>query len=156
VVLGEGTLAASVMTAAGLTNLATELGYTAMMPLPLEQLVSHEPDIVIVSEPMADAPALADQIAHHPALRALEASRIGAFVPRGAWACGGPFVIEAVRALTELREEIAAMNGGKSPMVEKLRSEKAALEQQLRVARDERAKQLSLLISFQHIKENIA
>jgi chromosome segregation ATPase len=44
------------------------------------------------------------------------------------------------RAARELREEIAAMNGGKSPMVEKLRSEKAALEQQLRVARDERAK----------------
>src|SRR5258705_9023610 len=44
------------------------------------------------------------------------------------------------RAARELREEIAAMNGGKSPVVEKLRSEKAAVEQQLRVARDERAK----------------
>ena len=108
VVLGEGTLADSVIDAAGLTNLAIELGYSAMTPLPLEELVSHQPDIVIVSEPMADAPALADQIAHHPALRALETSRIGAFVPRGAWACGGPFVIEAVRALTELREEIAS------------------------------------------------
>ena len=108
VVLGEGTLADSVIDAAGLTNLATELGYSAMTPLPLEHLVSHQPDIVVVSEPMTDAPALADQIAHHPALRALETSRIGAFVPRGAWACGGPFVIEAVRALTELREEIAS------------------------------------------------
>jgi chromosome segregation ATPase len=46
----------------------------------------------------------------------------------------------AERAARELREEIAAMNGGKSPIVEKLRSEKAAVEQQLRVARDERAK----------------
>ncbi|MDF1598447.1 ABC transporter substrate-binding protein [Mesorhizobium sp. YIM 152430] len=108
VVLGEGTLADSVIDAAGFTNLATELGYSAMTPLPLEHLVSHQPDIVVVSEPMTDAPALADQIAHHPALRALETSRIGAFVPRGAWACGGPFVIEAVRALTELREEIAS------------------------------------------------
>ncbi|MFN3766385.1 MAG: ABC transporter substrate-binding protein [Aliihoeflea sp.] len=108
VVLGEGTLADSIIEAAGLTNLATELGYSAMTPLPLEQLVSHEPDIVIVSEPMTDAPALADQIAQHPALRSLKSSRIGAFVPRGAWACGGPFVIEAVRALTALREEIAS------------------------------------------------
>ena len=32
------------------------------------------------------------------------------------------------------------MSGGKSPIVEKLRSEKAAVEEQLRVARDERAK----------------
>ena len=44
------------------------------------------------------------------------------------------------RAARELREEIAATNGGKSPVVEKLRSEKAAVEEQLRVARDERAK----------------
>jgi chromosome segregation ATPase len=46
----------------------------------------------------------------------------------------------AERAARELREEIAATNGGKSPVVEKLRSEKAAVEEQLRVARDERAK----------------
>ena len=46
----------------------------------------------------------------------------------------------AERAARELREEIAAMNGGKSPIVEKLRSEKAAVEEQLRIARDERAK----------------
>src|SRR5207237_1597538 len=46
----------------------------------------------------------------------------------------------AERAARELRMDIAAMNGGKSPVVEKLRSEKAAVEEQLRVARDERAK----------------
>jgi chromosome segregation ATPase len=46
----------------------------------------------------------------------------------------------AERAARELRAEIAAMNGGKSPVVEKLRAEKAAVEEQLRVARDERAK----------------
>jgi chromosome segregation ATPase len=44
------------------------------------------------------------------------------------------------RTINELRDEIAAMNGGKSPIVEKLRSEKAAVEEQLRLARDERAK----------------
>jgi chromosome segregation ATPase len=46
----------------------------------------------------------------------------------------------AERAARELRVEIAATNGGKSPVVEKLRAEKAAVEEQLRVARDERAK----------------
>ena len=44
------------------------------------------------------------------------------------------------RAVRELHAEIAATNGGKAPVVEKLRAEKAALEEQLRVARDERAK----------------
>src|SRR5712671_2380397 len=49
---------------------------------------------------------------------------------------------EAVeRTMRELRDEIATHNeGGKSPAVEKLRAEKAAMEEQLRIARDERAK----------------
>jgi chromosome segregation ATPase len=46
----------------------------------------------------------------------------------------------AERTAKELRDEIAAMNGGKSPVVERLRSEKAELEEQLYAARDERAK----------------
>ncbi len=108
VVLGADTLADSVIQAAGLANLAAELGYSAMTPLPLEQLVSTAPDIVILPQPAHDAPALAEQIVHHPAFQALEGSRVGAFVPSAAWSCGGPFVIEAVRALSELREEIAS------------------------------------------------
>jgi chromosome segregation ATPase len=46
----------------------------------------------------------------------------------------------AERTAKELRDEIVALNGGKSPAIEKLRNEKAAVEDQLRVARDERAK----------------
>jgi chromosome segregation ATPase len=47
----------------------------------------------------------------------------------------------ATRTEKELRDEIAALNSGKSsPALEKLRSEKAAIEQQLGIARDERAK----------------
>jgi chromosome segregation ATPase len=47
----------------------------------------------------------------------------------------------AERVAKELRVEIAALSqGGTSPVVEKLRTEKAAVEEQLRVARDERGK----------------
>src|SRR5205809_3043045 len=47
----------------------------------------------------------------------------------------------AERTAKELRVEIAALSqGGNSPVIEKLRSEKAAVEEQLRLARDERAK----------------
>src|SRR6267378_3344380 len=46
----------------------------------------------------------------------------------------------AERAAQEMRDEITAMNGGKAPAIEKLRAEKAAVEEQLRIARDERAK----------------
>jgi chromosome segregation ATPase len=47
----------------------------------------------------------------------------------------------AERTARELRVEIAALNdSGKSPALEKLKTEKAAVEEQLRAARDERAK----------------
>ena len=46
----------------------------------------------------------------------------------------------AERTTKELRDEIAALSGGKSPAIEKLRTEKAAVEEQLRAARDERTK----------------
>jgi chromosome segregation ATPase len=46
----------------------------------------------------------------------------------------------AERAVRELHAEIAGMSGGKLPVIEKLRAEKAAVEEQLRLARDERGK----------------
>jgi chromosome segregation ATPase len=46
----------------------------------------------------------------------------------------------AERTAHELRDEMTAMNGGKAPAIEKLRAEKAAVEEALRIARDERAK----------------
>ena len=46
----------------------------------------------------------------------------------------------ADRAMKELRDEINLTNSGKWPALEKLKTEKAAVEEQLRVARDERAK----------------
>src|SRR6478752_4313191 len=47
----------------------------------------------------------------------------------------------AERTAQELRTEIAVLSqGGNSPAIEKLRGEKAAVEEQLRIARDERAK----------------
>jgi chromosome segregation ATPase len=46
----------------------------------------------------------------------------------------------AERTIKELRDELAQTNSGAWPAIDKLKSEKAAVEEQLRVARDERAK----------------
>ena len=46
----------------------------------------------------------------------------------------------AERTVNELREELSQSNQGKMPALEKLKAEKAAVEEQLRLARDERAK----------------
>jgi len=46
----------------------------------------------------------------------------------------------ADRTLQQLRDELSQSNSGKFPALEKLKTEKAAVEEQLRVARDERSK----------------
>ncbi len=106
VALGKGTLADTVLAAAGFRNLAAEEGVEGMAPFPLELVVEKKPDIVIVPGGDGDAPSLGAFVPRHPALRALPATRIGAFVPRGSWSCGGPAVLEAVKALHALRREI--------------------------------------------------
>jgi chromosome segregation ATPase len=46
----------------------------------------------------------------------------------------------AERTAQALQDELATASNGKSPALEKLKAEKAAVEEQLRIARDERAK----------------
>ena len=46
----------------------------------------------------------------------------------------------ADRTIKELRDELALASGGALPAIDRLKSEKAAVEEQLRAARDERAK----------------
>ena len=107
VAAGSGTLADSVLAAAGFRNLAAEAGIAGMAPMPIELIVTQKPDVIITRAGEEDTPSLGAKVPYHPALRALHGTRIGPFVPRGTWSCGGPFVIEAVRSLAALREEIA-------------------------------------------------
>ncbi len=61
----------------------------------------------------------------------------------------------AERTASELRAEMAALSeGGRSPALEKLRMEKAAVEEQLRIARDERAKLQRDLTAIQQQAES--
>ncbi|MDV6225070.1 ABC transporter substrate-binding protein [Nitratireductor aquimarinus] len=106
VALGSGTLADSVMQAAGFANLAADLGLVGVAPFPLEQVIAARPDVIVTSA-SEGTPTLGEHVPRHPAIAALPDTRIGAFVPAGAWSCGSPAVIEAVRALASLRAEIA-------------------------------------------------
>src|SRR5436190_7475247 len=61
----------------------------------------------------------------------------------------------ADRTVKELRVEIAALNeGGRSPGFEKLRAEKAAVEEQLCIARDERGKLQRVINAIQQQAES--
>lgn len=111
VATGAGTLADSVLKAAGFRNLAAERGFSGMAPYPLELLITDRPDVVLLAARLDDAPALADQVTRHPAIAASGALAATGIVPRGSWSCGGPFTLEAVRALRALRDEILSATG---------------------------------------------
>jgi chromosome segregation ATPase len=58
------------------------------------------------------------------------------------------------RAMKQLRDEIGAINSGQWPALEKLKVEKAGLEEQLRITRDERAKLQRDINAIQHQAES--
>lgn len=107
ITLGKGTLADSVIEAAGLANLAAKAGINGMAPFPLELIIQEQPDILIVPGEENDAPTLGAEVPHHPALQALSRTRAGAFVSPAAWSCGGPAVLEALKKLHAVRKQVA-------------------------------------------------
>ena len=103
---GKETLADSVFRAAGFRNLAAEAGLVGAAPFPLELVVAQEPDVIVVQASEDEAPTLGAYVLRHPAMKHLN-SRIDAFLPPGSWACNGPLIIDAVKALAELRQKVA-------------------------------------------------
>ena len=105
IVQGAGTLAGSVLEAAGFDNHAARLGYQGMTPFPLELLIADPPDLLILSEPWSGtAASLADAVIDHPALARLPTLPSRNFAKPGVLTCGGPFTLDAAEALARWRE----------------------------------------------------
>lgn len=101
---GRKSLAGQVLLAAGLSNVAEELGYTHAGNLPLELLVMADPDMLMTTTPYPFA-SRSEEILDHPALEYL-AARSGTGRTRDAnWVCGTPHVLQAVEALIGHRRE---------------------------------------------------
>ncbi len=100
--LGAGTLSADMLAAAGLRNLAAELGMDAGGRLPLEALVMGAPEVIVSGAPYPGA-SEAEAVTAHPALRGAPAR-----LSSGAdWVCGLPSVLRAVGALADARRAAA-------------------------------------------------
>ncbi len=97
---GAGTLADDVLDAAGISNIAADLGRQGLTRLDLELLLLAEPDLLVTGQDYG-SPALAQGILRHPALRASGARLVR--IPDSLWTCGTPRVLDAVR---QLRVEI--------------------------------------------------
>ncbi len=98
---GSGTLVSEVVRHAGLVNIAETFGMAGVARLPLELLILADPELMAGGRSGVDGPALAEQNFAHPAYRALAAATAEAPLENRLTVCGGPFTLEAARALQD-------------------------------------------------------
>ncbi|MBK5910708.1 hypothetical protein CCR85_04275 [Rhodothalassium salexigens] len=103
---GRNTLVQEVLAAAGMRNVADEMGYSGLTRLPLEVMVMAEPDAIIAGSRFT-TPALAQEDFRHPALDAfahVDRTRVGDRY----WICGTPATVRAVEMLAQTHQTLAA------------------------------------------------
>ncbi|MEM7442866.1 MAG: ABC transporter substrate-binding protein [Pseudomonadota bacterium] len=98
---GSGTLADSVLAAAGIINQAAQSGVQGYGFLPLERLIADPPTILIAANALPGRPSLADALLTHPALAALDSETRYLALPSALLACGGPQTAEAAQLLAD-------------------------------------------------------
>ncbi|KAB2910987.1 MAG: ABC transporter substrate-binding protein [Hyphomicrobiaceae bacterium] len=108
VVAGPGSLADAAIAAAGFRNLAREYYTTRGGQVPLEMLLAHPPDLLVLSSaPDEYRTALADNL-RHPAVALVRRRRASVELPWRLWLCGTPHIMEAVEQLAAARVRIQA------------------------------------------------
>lgn len=97
--VAPGGLGDALIRAAGLDNVAAELGRDRFGQVPLEAAALARADLIVVDEAALGAPSLADTLLHHPVFRALAREHRTVAVPNRFWTCPGPQVAEVVARL---------------------------------------------------------
>lgn len=103
---GEGGMSAQILEVAGFRNLASELGLTYGGFMPLEWLITSDPDLIVRGARYAGA-SRSEEMLDHPALRALRGAQASA-QSDGDWGCGTPLVLDAVERMIDLRKRMEA------------------------------------------------
>jgi len=104
---GAGSLIDVALEAAGYHNLARGMALGPGGRLPLEMLVTHPPDLLVLAHsPEAFATVSADNL-RHPALRDLMRRQAHVAIEMPLWLCGTPHIVEAVERLERARSAIA-------------------------------------------------
>jgi len=94
---GVGTLVDEVLAAAGLRNVADDLGIRGYGKVELEEIVAANPDVIILNQARDGAPSLAGGPLTHPALRRFAGQIVQ--MDSALWTCGGPYTVRAVEFL---------------------------------------------------------
>lgn len=100
---GSGTLSAEIVNAGGYRTLAETLGVVGHQNVPLEQLVTTDPDLMAMETPWSDPPSLATNGLQHPALQRMAATREVIDMPERFTICATPYSLEGARLLARQR-----------------------------------------------------
>jgi len=99
---GTRSLAHEILQAAGLSNIASELGLSAGGILPLEQLAMADPEFLVTGRDYGGR-SRAEDVLDHPVLHHLKTTRAGSSISDRDWVCGTPFVLRAIKTLAAER-----------------------------------------------------
>ena len=100
IVPGEGSLITDLMRRTGFDSLSVQQGLQQADYLPLDQVLSHPPELIITAGTPGDGE---NRMLGHPALNALKQTRRAHF-DAGLLYCGGPTLIPAAQRLAEIRK----------------------------------------------------
>lgn len=100
---GKGSLMDELLRLSGFRNLAAELGIPAYGRLPLESVLTGQPDVLVLDGNANAHPARATEFVDHNALLALAGSTRLVSIPIKYVVCAGPENFEALRLLAETR-----------------------------------------------------
>lgn len=102
IVPGPGTLIADLLRRTGFANAAAARGLGQADMLPLEQVLSDPPGLILAASHGAGNE---DRMLDHPALKKLQGTRREVLDPSLLW-CGGPTIIRAAERLGRIRRSI--------------------------------------------------
>ena len=97
--VGRHSLADSLMTLAGVRNVAAEQGLDRWGSLSMEGLLRSAPELIVLTGYRLAQPSLANVVLEHPALTRLRAERRTTTIPAAYWACGLPQSLESAALL---------------------------------------------------------
>lgn len=98
--LGAGTLSHEILVAAVARNLSVELGFEGNGTLSLEQVVLHQPDLLIGAQEYRGY-SMAEDMVTHPALAAIPVLNTSVD-----WVCGTPFILRAIEDVARAIEDL--------------------------------------------------
>ena len=94
---------------AGFTNLAAKISVSAFSHLPLETLIAHHPDVLVITGDGDDSPSLANKLLQHPALHSSFAAFERVVIPNQAWACGTHHLAKAMHSLRRALANVSSV-----------------------------------------------